>query len=173
VCSHQGRALILRTAGEESPDAATGSKRVYVAFAFDTENTNFGMTESFVVFLANAMRWLAPRALAAARYECVSPLEAGPQVDWKRVAGDAPFGGRPLSEGGHPWPGVYRDSRGGWHAVSLTGLRSASPAVGPDRAAAAAPLPAPRMSATSRELGATLALAAVLLWLAGWALRTK
>ena len=57
--------------------------------------------------------------------------------------------------------------------MSLLGLRSASPAVGPDRAAAAAHLPAPRMSATSRGLGAALALAAILLWLAGWALRTR
>ena len=173
LCSYNGRALILRTAGDETPDAAGEPRRVYVAFAFDTENTNFGMTESFVVFLANAMRWLAPQSLAAARYDCVSPLEAGPQVDWTRVAGDAPFGRRPLSEGGYPWPGVYLDSRGGLHAVTLVGLRSASPAVPPDRAAAEAPLPAPRMSATSRGLGVWLALAAVLLWLAGWAARTR
>ena len=189
LCGVKGGAVLARTTPELQPAEAGEARRIYVAFGTDTENTNFATTESFVIFLANAFRWLSPppagrstpasapatpHATAPARYEYVSPRQAAYAGDWRRIepppgtAGDEPW-----AEGPYPPPGIYRDGRGVLHAVSLVGLCAAEPNVPPADAVSAAPLPAPRSTGATRELWTWLALAAMALWLAGWAARMR
>ena len=86
--------------------------------------------------------------------------------DWQ-VVGAAPRGGA------LPWPGLYKDSSGGMHAVSLVGVRSAEPAIAPARAVAELRLPAPRYADVGREFWPWLVVAAIALCLAGWAMRVR
>ena len=59
---------------------------------------------SFVAFLANAFRWLAPRRLGEARYEFLTPSQAPAREDWTpdRITGRA--GGRPACSFSAPTP---------------------------------------------------------------------
>ncbi|HUT56991.1 MAG TPA: BatA domain-containing protein [Phycisphaerae bacterium] len=171
LCRYQGGSLIVRTAPEQTALAGGSPRRVYVAFALNTENTNFGMNESFVVFLANTMRWLSGQGGRRTRYECLTPAQAGPRGDWRPVE-ERPADGAHFSER-YAAPGLYADPHGGLHAVSLPGLRSGEPNVAVADAVAAAPLPAPRPAAISREVWPLLVAASMLLWLAGWALRLR
>jgi len=143
-----------------------GPKRIFVAFDLAEENTNFGASEAFVIFLANAMEFLAPdSARRGVRYESISPIQAGPVEAWRRVDGEqAPQG--PL-----PWPGLYRDADGALHAVNLLGVRAAEPNTPSHKAAAAAPLPEPMPAGAEILLWPWLSAAALLCWLMGWALR--
>ncbi|MHC4718477.1 MAG: hypothetical protein ACYS5V_16015 [Planctomycetota bacterium] len=148
--------------------AAEQPRRVYVSFDLAAENTNFGLDKSFVIFLAEVVRYLTAAAPEmTARYESLSPLQAGPQPGWTRVSPGASRAG-PL-----PWPGLYRDSAGGLHAVSLTGLRSARTDADPVAAARQLALPQPRRIAKGVELWPMLAVLAAVLWVAGWAVRLK
>jgi hypothetical protein len=190
LCGIKGAALIVRTAPERQAAEAGGKRRIYLAFATDTENTNFATTESFVIFLANAMGWLAEDARGArpgptaspasapappgrARYEYVSPLQAAFTGDWKRLAPQAAPDGPAWAKGPYPPPGLYQDGRGNLHSVSLVGLRSAVPKTPPAQVVAAALLPLAQPTGISFELRAWLALAAIGLWLAGWAARLR
>lgn len=163
-----GDALILRS----DPDAraAAGPRRVYVAFDMGEENTNFAMTDAFVILLANAMRWLAPGPAAEVTYGYETPLAAGPQPDWRAVGPVRPRAGR---YGLLPAPGIYREPSGRLHAVSLPGLRSAEAPRPPAQAAAEAPLPDPERLVGGMELWPALAVAAMALWLAGWGVRGR
>ena len=191
LCGVKGGAVLARTTPELQPAEAGEARRIYVAFGTDTENTNFATTESFVIFLANAFRWLSPpvgrttpalpasspstpNATAPARYEYVSPRQAAYAGDWKRIEPPPDIAASgPWAEGPYPPPGIYQDGRGVLHAVSLVGLRAAEPNVPPADAVAAAPLPAPQSTGATRELWIWLALAAMALWLAGWAARAR
>ena len=153
--------------------AGTNPPRVWVAFDPATENTNFAMTESFVVFLANVFKYLAPQVRPNVSWESVSPLSAGPRRDWKpletgQYSPPAPGDDDPL-----PWPGLYRDGSGEIHAVSLTGLKSAAPETDPLKRIAEISLPEPQPLTQGRELWPFLALAAAMLWLGGWVLRMR
>jgi len=160
-------ALILRSA--PGATVAGTPRRIYVAFDMGGENTNFAMTDAFVILLANAMRWLAPGGAGHATYEYETPLQAGPQPDWKPV-GPAGFGGR---RGPLPAPGIHRDTAGRLHAVCLPGLRAGGARGSPVQAAAEAPLPDPERLARGFELWGALAVAAAALWLIGWAVRFR
>ena len=154
-------------------DGAAGQspRRVYVSFGLDARNTNFGMSSDFVVFLDNVVRYLSPNRQGQERYEYETPLQAGPQRDWVRLAGSPP---PPEANDALPWPGIYKDRDGGLHAVNLLGLQSGSTvAQTPHDAVAALPLPPPE------QIGFTLALwpmmlgAGLVLWLLGWGLRLR
>lgn len=140
--------------------------RVYLAFDTAAANTNFAMGESFVIFLANAFKHLAPAGRAGLTYESVAPIRAAASADWKPLA-PGPRGG-PL-----PPPGLYRDAAGDVHAVSLTGLRSARPDADPARRVAEVKLPPPQPTGEPVELWPLLLVAAGALWLAGWAARAR
>lgn len=145
--------------------------RVYLGFDLAPENTNFAMTEAFVIFLANAVDYLAPGAAARESYEHLSPLQAGPRGDWERLpTPDEP--GAP-STGVLPAPGVYRDPAGALHAVSLVGLRSAEPKTDPQEQIAAISLPPPLPASEGVEFWPMLAAAAVVVWMVGWTLRLR
>ena len=162
-----GEGLILRNEPVESPDRQPPPRRVYVAFAIDSDNTNLSMTEAFVIFLANAVDWLAP-GKAEQTYTSETPLQTGPQPGWKRLAGREDFG-----QGDLPGPGLYQDRDGRLHAVSLTGLRAAQASMPPLEAVAALSLPDPVSSRQDVDLWPALAVAAMGLWLTGWAMRVK
>ena len=166
LLNYRRDALMLRT----QAGLVGVTRRIYVAFDIGVENTNFSMSESFVLFLANATRWLAPAKDEQVRYEYLTPLEAGPQPTWTRVLGPAPPAGAP---GVLPWPGIYKDKAGGLHAVSVFGLRAAAPKTPAAEAAAVATLPQARHLAAPRETWPLLLAAAMLLWLSGWAMRLR
>ncbi len=159
------------------PDAiilvGANPSRVWIAFDTDTENTNFAMTKSFVIFLSNVFKHLAPQTRSRVSYEFVSPLSAGPRIGWKPVE---LIGHRPTvpgKDGPLPWPGLYRDADGTLHAVSVTGLKSAAPGVDPLKRIAEITLPQPEPLTKSVELWPLLALAAGLLWMGGWVVRMR
>jgi len=166
VVGLEGRALVV---------AADRPRRVYVAFDLAAENTNFATTEAFVIFMANAMRYLLPEKLRSAGvgevgYVAVTPLRADPTGNWRPLE---PSAGGTSPAGGLPAPGLYRDEAGAVHAVSLTGLRSASPVADPVRTARAAPLPPPAPGERPVPLWPVLAVAACACWLVGWACRVR
>ena len=188
IVSYQGQVLVL---AQDAP------RRLFVAFDFDPENTNFGLTDSFVAFLANATGWLLPQARRQVSYSALRPDQAQfgqAPSDWQELlfaqghsaaeaAGEAPAASE-ISRSGMPerhsdaasplpWPGVYRDRSGALQAVSLTGLRSANPPRDPAELAANAPLPAPQQIGARQELWPAFLIAAALLWLAGWTVRLR
>jgi hypothetical protein len=189
LVSIDGGAVIL--AGPLRAGAGPGQPaRIYVAFELSGDNTNLGVSEAFVVLLANAVGLLAPPGRAATAYEYIPPIQAPRLAGWKRISQSADtLPAQAISKtyaaGPLPEPGVYLDQAGRVRAISLVGLRAgptstaapkpaSSPA--PDdglRAVAAAPLPQPQVVGTQIELWPMLAAAALALWLAGWALRMR
>ena len=165
---YKGAAVVLR-----QPETATGIQpRVYLAFSVAAENTAFGMTNAFVIFLANAVRYLAPEATGRAAFAYISPAQAGPGPDNRTLLAPRRDRGRG-PRGRYPWPGVYRFSDDRIHAVSITGLKPARVTVSPEAAVSALTLPAPRRETVGIELWPALLAAAGLLWLAGWWARLR
>jgi hypothetical protein len=170
-----------------------GPARIYVAFELSGDNTNLGVSEAFVVLLANAARLLAPPGSTAAAYEYIAPIQAPRLAGWKRISQSADslpeqvkaYAAGPPWPAGLPEPGVYLDQAGRVRAISLVGLRGAPlPTVSPKpgstpapadglQAVASAPLPQPRAVGAQIELWPLLAAAAMALWLAGWAMRMR
>ena len=151
--------------------AQVSPPRVWIAFDTAVENTNFAMTESFVIFLANVFKFLVPHARSRTTYEYVTPLAAGHKTGWKPVE---LLGHRPTvpgEAGPLPRPGLYRDADSVIHAVSLTGLKSAAPRIDPLKRIAEISLPEPQPLTQGRELWGFLVLAAALCWMAGWTIR--
>jgi hypothetical protein len=193
-----GDALILRSTPEDTREPQP--RRVYVAMGIDEANTNFVVQPSFVIFMANAVRWLAEKEGAfSVQYVNVAPMQAGPWHDWQRTDHGPDGSGATNGDGKSsvlPWPGLYKDPSGQWHAVSLPGLasratdvsaanRTTSPTIARETAPAAVapqdylaaiaslPLPAPKPSAYGRELWPALLLVTMLVWLAGWTIRLQ
>ena len=156
--------------------AGTNPPRIYLAFDTAVENTNFAMTESFVIFMTNAFKkYLSPQSRAEVSWDSVSPILAGLRRDWKPLVPPA-TDGLPLTVVGDdplPQPGLYSDESGEIHAVSLTGLRSAEPDVSPLKRVSEITLPQPGPMTRGFELWPILAIAAAALWMAGWISRMK
>lgn len=166
LVSYKGGVLILRSRDRPGP-GAPAARRIYVAFDLGTDNTNIAMTESLVIFLGGAMRWLSPGGRGRTTFDYVTPVRAGVNPDFSAVLGKI----RPNGATALPGPGVYRDASGAFHAVSLPGLRAALPKTAPREAVAALALPSPRRLDSAVELWRVLAAAATVLWLLGWTLR--
>jgi hypothetical protein len=162
-----GEGLILRNEPAASPDRQPPPRRVYVAFAINSDNTNLSMTEAFVIFLANAVDWLVP-GKGETTWTSETPLQAGPQPGWECLTGPRNIGSADLRE-----PGIYRARDGQLHAVTLTGLRAARASTPPLDAVAAMSLPDPVSSGRAVDLWSALAVAAIGFWLIGWAMRVK
>ena len=135
------------------------------------ENTNFGMTDAFVIFLANTVRYLKSAGRGRVTFDYTTPLQAGP-IRERTALLTAPCDLRP-NEMAPAWPGVYRDASGRLEAVNVLGLKATKAALAPEDAVARAPLPEPRGVDRGVELWPMLAAAAVLLWLTGWAARLR
>ncbi|MCE5277077.1 MAG: BatA domain-containing protein [Planctomycetaceae bacterium] len=163
LASYNNSALIVRN----EPQDPAQPRRVYVAFALEPTNTNFGATPAFVVFMANATRWLGGGGQGPGSYACLSGIDV-PHARWKALAGG---GGE---QGPLLWPGFYRDEAGALQALCLLGLDASAEAAGdPVAAARAAPLPEPVASQQRRELWPPAAVAALVCWLAGWFVRHR
>jgi len=163
-----GLTLILRTADDASP------RRVYVAFDMAAANTDFGLNESFVVFLANTMAFLGnqPGGGALNTYETVEPRQAGPAKDWQPLAPAEWSVARPQTM---PWPGLYRDPAGTLHGVGIGPLATTDAATQPaeivSNSVGNVPLPAPEPTGQPLVLWPGLLLLAAASWLAGWWIR--
>lgn len=174
LASFDGAAFILRG---ESKKSGQDVRRVYVAFDPAESNTNFGMTEAFVIFMANCIQWLAPAENGhevqtsgdvQAVYGYVTPLEAADWRQWQRIyPKQAEFTG-PLAS-----PGIYKDSDGKLYAVSLPGVKAGFPSVDPMKLIADTQLPKGEMLKGEYEFWPALAVLAAALWLAGWIARVK
>ena len=162
----QKEAVILQDDG--GPDRSP--RRVYVSFALDARNTNFGMSADFVVFLDNVVRHLVPDRQGQERYDYETPLQAGPQNSWVRLAGSPPPA---EADATLPWPGIYKDRDGELHAINLLGLQSGPVAKSPLETVAALPLPPPQQVGLTLALWPVLMGAGLMLWLLGWGLRLR
>jgi len=171
LIGYKRMALAVRSADDA---AAASPRRVYVAFDLSEENCTLVRTESYVVFLANVMRYLSPGLRGEAKYEYLTPLEAGMNPAWVLLASDeeSPYDPGALNSAGLTAPGVFRDAAGKYHAVSLVALRSSRADSGAIQTAESAPLPDPQPLARGTELWSILLAVAAALWLAGWTLRT-
>jgi len=169
---YKGQAIILC----DQPTGASGDegppRRVYVAFELNTENTNFSMRDSFVVFLANVVRFLSPPGRARAEYLYQTPAAVGPRkaAKWRPVNQTA---GKTAAKGEGPLfaPGLYEDPSGRFHAVSLVGVRPSRAGRPDGPQASSVKLPSPEPTGVDVELWPVLAAGAGLCWLAGWSLR--
>ena len=167
-----GQAVIARS----KPTLLSGpSDRVInVAFDISPANTNWTLTESFVIFMTNAVRWLAPAGESDDHYGYLTSLEAGPRsneayriapsellIDWAD---------------GFLSPGTFQVTEGESKrlmAVSLVGLRGGRPARPVAEQIAAVRLPAPAYADVGRECWPMAVIAAGLFWLAGWRLSVR
>ena len=165
LVGYKGGVLAVRTADDAGADVP---RRVHVAFDLSENNCTLVRTEAYVVFLANAMRYLAPGAQTAERYEYRTPLQSGANPAWKPIVRDETFEPAALEAAGLTAPGIFRDAGGQLHAVSLVAMRSVPVSMAPDRAVAAAPLPEARPLRQGTELWSILLAVAGAFWLAGW-----
>ena len=174
LVSLAGEAVILRTQAA-GPDA--GAKRIYIAFDVNLDNTNFAMTDAFVIFLANAARYLAPGGTAETIFDYQTPLQAGANADWSLLTRPTGPAGThtddPKDPGALCRPGIYADTDGQLHAVSLVGLRPGRTLLPPQQAVAALSLPVPQQTLGSVEFWPGLTVAAIGLWVLGWAARAR
>jgi len=164
VVSLGGKALVLR---DEPRGTDQTTRRVWIGFDLSADNTNFVLSRSFPIFLANAVEFLAGTRPAAEAYEAVPPGRA--DAAWRAVVAGSTD--RPA------WPGLYADAAGDLHAVSLTGqeaLGGGQPVnVDGLEQVRVAPLPPKRPVGREIALWWLLAALAMAAWLAGWALRVK
>ncbi|MCY2931734.1 MAG: hypothetical protein NTV86_20025, partial [Planctomycetota bacterium] len=162
-------ALILRS-DPAAVGAAGEPRRVYLAFDVGAENAHFDRPEMLPILLANAVGWLLGDRPPTVSYEALTPAQAGAGV-W-RADGWVRADGQPARAGVWPAPGLYVDREQKCHAVNLTGLRALPTPEAPLDAVARAALPEPQPSRRDVPLWPALVLAAMALWLGGWAART-
>ena len=126
---------------------------------------------SFVIFMANTMRWLAPDDGddAPGIYAYRAPIDVGRPVDWRpvNIAGR----GRDRDAGPLLPAGVYVDSAGTLHAVSLVALRAGRADAPVERAVGLATLGEATGQRVGLEIWPILAALGAALWLVGWTLR--
>jgi len=149
-------------------------RRVWVAFDMSLENTAFGMSEAYVVMMANAVRHLVPRATGKRTFEHITPVEAGPAGVRTAIVAQEGEASRPKTSSRYPLPGVYRFGQGDeatLHAVNITGLMPASVKVTATAAVMGLVLPDARRETTGIEIWPVLLAMAVLFWLGGWCVR--
>lgn len=156
LMGYRGDALALAS---EDP-AGQAPRKVYVAFDLASENTNFALQEGFVVFLARAVAWLGQTPSQASEYVCLAPASAGGTRGFERVW---PVDGADATGGG-----IYRDAAGNLEAVSLLGLRTP-----PAMVSVEPQLPQPVEAVQAIGLWRALAVLAMMLWMAGWWVRTR
>jgi hypothetical protein len=158
IVSYDGVVLI-------AADVRAASPQIQVAFDIDPQNTNWTSDPSFVIFMTNAMVWVA--GTPTATHATICPGEA--PRDW--IEGWQSVGGWPMT-GIHYWPmpGFWVDQTGVVHAVSKVGFSGAQPAVSGVESAREVVLPVATRRAERRSLGWMLAAMAGGLWLFGWVL---
>lgn len=160
-----GEALILRSEGS----TPASSRRVWLEWDISAGNTNLLNTPAGVVFLANAMRWLAPGQGRKETFVTVRPIDAPWSPAWRPVYGGAPE--NVAVQPGLPWPGLYRDGPDGpLYGVSLKRLVPAGAIAPVSQQVARLALPSPDRPGMQGELWPIFAAGALLCWLGAWAL---
>lgn len=161
LASMDGEAIILR----DAPGPLPHPRRVYVGFSLDVENTNFTLSEAFVLFAAATMEYLAGESADGGTYVSLTPLEAGPGPARRAI----------VAGGEHPsmlpLPGLYADADGTLQAVSLTGMRRVDVDLEPGLQAMGLFTRWATPTDHARELWPLPAVLALALWLGGWVLR--
>ena len=146
LVARDGRTVVARS----SVDLMSSDRFVAIAFDLSTENTNWTTMESFVIFMANSIRWLSPGEEGVGEYVAAAPIVEG------------------FAE-----PGFYQDSAGVWRAVSLTGLRGGEPASPVAEQIARIALPTPWAATLGRPLWSLLTAASLGCLLLGWLLYAR
>ncbi len=140
--------------------------RLYIAFELSAGNTNFALSEAFVVFLANAVDLLLPDAPRAADYVASAPASVRIPPGWSSIIPpDAPR--TPLGR-----PGLYANA-GELLAVSPRPPRTGRPRRPAVELARELALPAPRPRSSPTPLGPWLIAVSGALMVAGWVLRLR
>ena len=145
-------------------------RRVIVPFDINPVNTNWTLTPSFAIFMANAVRWTTERPDAHGWFETVSPAELGSQLLLEPVElanGQTSWGGSLIR------PGMYRTDANALVAVSLMGLRGGRPVGSPQEQVNAVRLCEPSFGDVGRELWAFLVASSLACWLTGWLVAAK
>lgn len=161
-----GQTIIWRSA--DSVLGGQGDRRVVVDFDLAADNTNWTLTESFVIFMANAIRWLLPPGPQGG-YEALTPIEAGNLAGWEMLVGQL----RADGSGRLAWPGLYEGPDGRVVAVSVTGLTGGGSGESAREQVATVSLPEPSYEDVGRQLWPIAALLAMVCWLAGWGLQAR
>ena len=139
--------------------------RVVVPFDISPANTNWALSPSFAVFMANAVRWTADRVETGSRFETVAPLQLGAAPSLEAVdliGGDVAWGGA------FARLGVYRREDGDHVAVSLLGLRGGKPSRSVAEQVDAIELCEPSFADVGLDLWPAAVVAALACWLTGW-----
>ena len=158
IVSLAGQALIVHQGGGDAQPVMP--PRVFIAFSLDAFNGTFAPSDAMVIFLANVMRELASE-ITDETYQWTRPSDCRlPDGSAAIVAGAPQW---QSAKGQLPAPGLYRDSHGDLHAVNVLGLSAKRPP-------SVEPSPVAKNLHMNRQpLWPPLLLAAMVLWLAGWA----
>ncbi len=163
-----GRVLVARDGQALIVEQTGPPRRLLIAMSPGSEQTNWGLSPSLPILLANAVEQLAGPSGSG-----WTVLAEPPGVDipagWRRRVGQVPSGG----QADMLWPGLYVDEAGQLHAVGQP--NRAWPAEASTQlahlSAGGAALPAPETALRPVKFWPLLASLAGLLWLAGWAAR--
>jgi len=161
-----GQTIIWRSA--DGPLGSQAERRVVVDFDLAADNTNWTLAESFVIFMANAVRWLLPPGPQGG-YDALTPVEAGDLAGWEMLVG------RPRADGSKrlAWPGLYEGPDGQVVAVSVTGLSGHNSGESVVEQISTIPLSEPSYEDVGRQLWPVGALLGLACWLAAWALQAR
>ena len=141
--------------------------RIVIPFNISPENTNWTLTPSFAIFMANAVRWAAGRPESRSHFETQTPLqmECDPSSlkEVERLRRGFGWGPRYVS------PGLYRRSDNGeLVAVSLVGLHGKWPGRSVGNQLKEAELCDPSYRDEGTELWGLASLAGLVCLLTGW-----
>jgi hypothetical protein len=158
-------------------NAATPSRPsrngVIIPFDIRPENTNWTLTPSFAIFMANAVRWAADQPEAGGGFETYTPIqlrgEQQPVFEWVEGSGvTVMWTFRSVS------PGLYRHRDSGeMVAVSLIGLHGGQPTRSVAEQINAIELCEPSYRDAGRELWPAAAVAGLVFLLTGWLVAAK
>lgn len=153
-----GDALIVRSAAD------IPSRRIWVAFNLSELNSTFARSTSFVVFMANAIRWLHGSQTARA-YESLACTDAPRAGKWSLIrGGDVQFADGMAA-------GLYRDQQGSLRAVNLLHPGTDAAMTASAQTPRDVHLPAAQAVDAVIECWWWLLAIACVLWLAGWSVR--
>jgi hypothetical protein len=161
----EDRAVVLRSADGREP------RQVILGFDPSVSESTFAGTDAAVIFLSNALEWLAgarPSSPSQGTYVTESPFIAG--IDPRSVCVLGSQKGFPLEEN-LPQRGVYRDPAGNFTAVSLLGIAPKKAPIEVARAVREIPLPPSRREGAVFPAWKAFAILALCCWLCGWVLQ--
>ena len=160
LVARDGKALLIELTGPP--------RRLLIAMSPSSEQTNWGLSPSLPILLANAVEQLTGQA-GSGWTVSAEPSGVSLPAGWKRRVGQVPAGGKTDML----WPGLYIDQAGQLHAVGQPDRTWPAEATAQPThlSAGEVALPARETDLRPVEFWPALASLAGLLWLAGWATR--